>query len=118
MVKQVSLETWQIQRLQDLLHMGSDISSKTDRTIILYRQTIDEDGGCYEETVCTLTAGFVIEQIVTSGGMLVPSFRNQVVYTIQEYPQVLLSQSKERFEDVTNHLEKQIGLLEEDDEGG
>lgn len=97
--------------------MGSDIASKTDRTIVLYRQTLDEEGGCYEETVCTLTTGFVIEQIVTSGGMLVPSFRRQVVYTISEYPQVLLSQSKDRFEDVTNQLEEQIGLLEEDDEG-
>lgn len=118
MVKQVSLDAWQIQRLQNLLMMGSDIASKTDRSIILYRQTLEEEDGCYEEIVCTLTAGFVIEQIVTSGGMLVPSFRRQVVHSIVEYPQVLLGQSKDRFTDVTSRLEEQLGVQEEGEGAG
>lgn len=116
MVKQVNLDTWQAQRLQELLQMGSEIASKTDRSIILYRQTLEEEDGCYEEIVCTLTTGYVIEQIVTSGGMLVPSFRSQVVYTTTDYPHVLLTQSKDKFREVTIRLEEQLGLHDDDDD--
>ncbi len=116
MGKQVNLDTWQTQRLQELLQMGSEIVSKTDRSIILYRQTLEEEDGCYEEIVCTLTTGYIIEQIVTSGGMLVPSFRCQVIYKIPDYPKVLLGQSKDRFREVTVRLEEQLGLHDDDDD--
>ena len=66
MVKQISLDAWQIQQLVDLLKKGSDIVAKTNRPIILYRQTLDEEDESYEEIVCSLTKGYVIEQMVTS----------------------------------------------------
>ncbi len=109
MIKQISLDAWQTQHLLDLLQMGSEIAAKTDRAIILYRQTLEEDNGCYEEIVCTLTAGYVVEQIVTSGGMLVPSFRQQMIYPIADYPHTLLAKSKDRFLEVTCRLEEQLG---------
>ena len=43
MVKQISLDAWQIQQLSDLLKKGSDIVAKTNRPIIMYRQTQDEE---------------------------------------------------------------------------
>ena len=116
MGRQVNLDTWQTQRLQELLQMGSEIVSKTDRSIILYRQTLEEEEGCYEEIVCTLTTGHIIEQIVTSGGMLVPSFRCQMIYAISDYPKVLLGQSKDRFREVTVRLEEQLGLHDDEDD--
>ena len=64
MVKQISLDAWQIQQLTDLLKKGSDIVAKTNRPIILYRQTLDEEDESYEEIVCSLTKGYVIEQMV------------------------------------------------------
>ena len=33
---------------------------------------------------------YVIEQLVTSGGVLVPSFHQQFVFTIEEFPQELI----------------------------
>ena len=63
MVKQISLDAWQIQQLSDLLKKGSDIVAKTNKPIILYRQTLDEEDESYEEIVCSLTKGYVIEQI-------------------------------------------------------
>ena len=89
MVKQISLDAWQIQQLSDLLEKGSSIIAKTNRPIVLYRQTLEEEDESYEEIVCTLTKGYVIEQMVTSGGVLVPSFHQQFVFTIKEYPQEL-----------------------------
>ena len=108
MVKQISLDAWQIQHLTDLLGKGSKIVEKTDRPIILYRQTLEEEDDSYEEIVCTLTKGYVIEQMVTSGGILVPSFHQQFVFPIEEYPQELLRKSKDRFLDMIDFLEEQL----------
>ncbi len=108
MVKQISLDAWQIQQLSDLLEKGSNIVAKTNKPIVLYRQTLEEEDDSYEEIVCTLTKGYVIEQMVTSGGVLVPSFHQQFVFTIEEYPQELLRKSKDRFLEMVDFLEEQL----------
>ena len=108
MVKQISLDTWQMQQLSDLLKKGSEIVAKTNRPIVLYRQTLEEEEESYEEIVCTLTKGYVIEQMVTSGGILVPSFHQQFVFTIEEYPQELLRKSKDRFLEMIDFLDEQL----------
>ncbi len=108
MVKQISLDAWQIQQLSDLLEKGSSIVAKTNKPIVLYRQTREEEEESYEEIVCTLTTGYVREQMVTSGGILVPSFHQQFVFTIEEYPQELLRKSKDRFLEMIDFLEEQL----------
>ncbi len=108
MVKQISLDAWQIQHLSDLLEKGSNIVAKTNKPIVLYRQTLEEEDESYEEIVCTLTKGYVIEQMVTSGGVLVPSFYQQFVFTIEEYPQELLRKSQDRFLEMIDFLEEQL----------
>ena len=108
MVKQISLDAWQVQQLVDLLEKGSKIVEKTNKPIVLFRQTLEEEEGSYEEIVCTLTKGFVIEQMVTSGGVLVPNFHQQIVFTIEEYPQELLRKSKDRFLEMIDFLEEQL----------
>ena len=108
MVKQISLDAWQIQQLSDLLEKGSSIVAKTNRPIVLYRQTLEEEDESYEEIVCTLTKGYVIEQMVTSGGILVPSFHQQFVFTIKEYPQELMRKSRDRFLEMIDFLDEQL----------
>jgi len=108
MVKQISLDAWQIQQLTELLKKGSDIVAKTNKPIVLFRQTLEEEEESYEEIVCTLTKGYVIEQMVTSGGILVPSFQQQFVFTIEEYPQELLRKSKDRFLQMVDFLSEQL----------
>ncbi len=107
MVKQISLDGWQIQQLTDLLRKGSKIVAKTNLPIILYRQTLEEEDDSYEEIVCTLTKDYVIEQLVTSGGVLVPSFHQQFVFTIEEFPQELIRKSRDRFMQIIDLLEEQ-----------
>ena len=109
MVKQISLDAWQVQHLSDLLERGSEVVAKTNRPIVLYRQTLEEEDGSYEEIVCTLASGYVIEQMVTSGGVLVPSFGQQSVFTIEQYPQELLRKSRDRFLEMIDLLEEQLG---------
>ena len=108
MVKQISLDGWQIQHLTDLLKKGSEIVAKTNTPIVLYRQTLEEEDESYEEIVCTLTNGYVIEQLVTSGGILVPSFHQQFVFPIQNYPEELLRKSRDRFMEIIEVLEEKI----------
>jgi hypothetical protein len=108
MVKQISLDAWQIQHLTDLLRKGSEIVAKTNKPIVLYRQTLEEEDESYEEIVCTLTKDYVIEQLVTSGGVLVPSFHQQFVFTIEEFPQELSRKSRDRFFQVIDFLEEQL----------
>jgi hypothetical protein len=106
MVKQISLDGWQVQQLTDLLKKGSEIVTKTNLPIVLYRQTLEEEDEAYEEIVCTLTKDYVIEQLVTSGGVLVPSFHQQFVFTIDEFPQEVLRKSRDRFTQIIELLEE------------
>ena len=107
MVKQISLDGWQIQQLTDLLKKGSDIVARTNRPIVLYRQTLEEEDDAYEEIVCTLTKDYIVEQLVTSGGILVPSFHQQFVFQIEEYPHELIRKSRDRFMEIIELLEEQ-----------
>ena len=108
MVKQISLDSWQIHHLMELLQKGSLAVAKTNSPIVLYRQTLEEEDNSYEEIVCTLTKDYVIEQLVTSGGVLVPSFNQQLVFTLEEFPERLLRKSRDLFLETVDLLENQM----------
>lgn len=108
MVKQISLDSWQIHHLSELLKKGSLVVAKTNLPIILYRQTLEEEDSSFEEIVCTLTKDYVVEQLVTSGGVLPPSFQQQFVFTIDEFPDRLLRKSRDLFLQTVDLLEDQL----------
>lgn len=108
MVKQISLDSWQIHHLSELLKKGSLVVAKTNSPIVLYRQTLEEEDSSYEEIVCTLTKDYVIEQLVTSGGVIPPSFQQQLVFTIDEFPDRLLRKSRDLFLQTVNLLEDHL----------
>ncbi len=108
MVKQISLDSWQINHLTELLREGSKMVELTNRPIMLYRQTTEEEDGSYEEIVCSLAKNYVIEQLVTSGGIIIPTFQQQYVYPIDDYPGIVLRKSKERFLEIIDLLEDEI----------
>ena len=108
MVKQISLDSWQIHHLSELLKKGSQVVAKTNLPITLYRQTLEEEDTSYEEIVCTLTKDYVIEQLVTSGGVLPPSFQQQFVFTVDEFPDRLLRKSRDLFLQTVDLLEDQL----------
>ena len=108
MVKQISLDSWQIHHLSELLKKGSLVVAKTNSPIVLYRQTLEEEDSSYEEIVCTLTKDYVIEQLVTSGGGVPPSFKQQFVFTVDEFPDRLLRKSRDLFLQTVDLLEDQL----------
>jgi len=107
-VKQISLDSWQIHHLSELLKKGSLVVAKTNSPIVLYRQTLEEEDSSYEEIVCTLTKDYVIEQLVTSGGVIPPSFKQQFVFTVDEFPDRLLRKSRDLFLQTVELLEDQL----------
>jgi len=94
--------------LSELLKKGSLVVAKTNSPIVLYRQTLEEEDSSYEEIVCTLTKDYVIEQLVTSGGVLPPSFQQQFVFTVDEFPDRLLRKSRDLFLQTVDLLEGQL----------
>ena len=106
MVKQISLDTWSTDRLNELLKKGTNIITQTNLPIVLYRETLEEKEGSFEELICTLTQDHVVEQVVTSGGMVIPSIKQQIVFSIDEFPDRLLRKSKDRFSQVIEMLEE------------
>ncbi len=108
MVKQISLDAWQIQHLIELLKKGSQVVERTNSPIVLYRQTLEEEENSFEEIVCTLTKDHVIEQLVVSGGPLPPSFAEQFVFEVEEYPERLIRKSRDLFSQVVALLENQL----------
>ena len=108
MVKQISLDTWSLHHLTDLLKKGSQIVAKTNTPIVLYRQIMEEEDDSYEEIVCTLTNDYIIEQLIISGGMVVPAIQQQLVYKLDEFPDRLLRKSKDLFLETVELLEKKL----------
>ena len=108
MTKQISLDSWSIQHMVDLLKKGSQIVTKTNVPIVLYRQTMEEEEDSYEEIVCTLTNDYVIEQLIISGGMVVPTINQQTVFRLEEFPDRLLRKSKDLFQETVDLLEKKL----------
>lgn len=105
MAKQINLDSWQIRHLAGLLKKHTKDVISSGEPIVLYRQIMEKEGEVYEEIICTLAYSHVIEQRVTVGGPLPLSINNQTVYSIDEYPGILLQKSKERFQEITALLE-------------
>jgi len=108
MVKQISLDTWSVIRLQDLLKKATNIITQTNIPIVLYRETLEEKDDVYEEIVCTLNQDHVVEQVIISGGMVVPDIKQQIVFSLDEFPDRLLHKSKDLFGQVIEQLEEQF----------
>jgi len=108
MVKQISLDSWSLQHMTELLKEGSQVVAKTNTPIVLYRQTMEEKDDSHEEIICTLVKDNIIEQLVISGGMIVPTFKQQFVFTLEEFPDRLLRKSKDLFLETVELLEDKL----------
>ena len=108
MPKQITLDGWLLSHFQILLKRGSSHVTKTKIPIVLYRTTMEEEGESAQEAVCTLTEDHVIVQVITSGGGIPPSFQQQLVFTIEEFPAWLLKKSRDLLLSCVDVLEEQF----------
>ena len=108
MVKQTTLDSWLLQHFSDLLRKGALNVVKTNTPIVLYINVVEEEEDAHEEIVCTLTEKHVIVQVVTSGGVMVPSFQQQFVFTFDEFPDWLMRKSRDLLLQCVEFLEEQL----------
>ena len=108
MAKQTTLDGWLLYHFSELLKKGSAFVAKTKTPIILYRDTMEEEGESHQETVCTLTEGYVIIQVITSGGGIVPSFQQQLVFSMDQFPAWLIHKSRDHLLRCVDFLEDQL----------
>ena len=108
MPKQITLDGWLLSHFTVLLKKGSAHVAKTKTPIVLYRNTLEEENESYQETVCTITEGFVLVQVITSGGGIVPSFQQQFVFALDEFPSWLMKKSRDQFLQCVDLLEEQF----------
>ncbi|MDI1495859.1 MAG: hypothetical protein K8823_1167 [Cenarchaeum symbiont of Oopsacas minuta] len=108
MTKQANLDSCQTEHMADLLRQGSELVNRTNVPMILYRITTDESNESYEETICTLTREYVIEQSVTYGGPVPMSIGEQMVFPISDYPAVLIAKSIDLFERVLEQIKREL----------
>jgi hypothetical protein len=108
MKKQITLDEWLITRLGELLHRASVIAAKKDRPLTLYRHSIEESEHAMEEEVATVTRDYVVVQVITHGGFIPPSFQQQYVFPIDDFPSWIMERSKELFLKSLDSLEEEI----------
>jgi hypothetical protein len=108
MKKQVTLDEWLTTRFKELLHRASVVAAKTDRPITLYRHSVEESEHAMEEEVATVTSRYVVVQVITHGGFIPPSFQQQFVFPIDEFPAWIMKRSKELLLKSLDNLEDEI----------
>ncbi|MGD1834703.1 MAG: hypothetical protein ACPKQO_03185 [Nitrososphaeraceae archaeon] len=91
---QVTLDEFLIKKFKDKLEKIVLISNKNNYPIILYRRTIEENEVSIEEEIGTVSEKYVIVQIFTHGGYLPVSFREQHVFTTEEFSVWIMKRSK------------------------
>ncbi|MXX21276.1 MAG: hypothetical protein F4W68_03805 [Cenarchaeum sp. SB0661_bin_35] len=105
MDRQLNLDSWQIVHISGLLNKGVSVYKRTNRPVEIYRKSLEESDGCYEEVICTIIDEYVLEQRVSSGGPIPPQFIYQAVCNIGDYPKILLKKNKDQFQSIVNALE-------------
>src|SRR5690242_9746093 len=108
MPKQITIDGWIISHLAILLKKESSHVVNTTTPLVLHRNTFEEEEEANQETICTITEGYIIVQVITSGGGVVPSFQQQFVFTLDEFPNWLMRKSKDLFLQCVDTLEEQF----------
>jgi len=70
------------------------ISNKNNHPIVLYRRTIEENEVSIEEEIASVSEKYVIIQIFTHGGYLPVLFREQHIFTPDEFIYWILKRSR------------------------
>ncbi len=105
MDKQVTIEECMISRLKSLLFRASILSFKISKSIIVYRNIIEEKDDIVEEEIATISGPFIIVQVITYGGIIAPNVQQQFVFDLDEFPDWAMNRGKELFQRILNNLE-------------
>ncbi len=91
---QITLDEFLVKKFKEKIEKILSISNKNEHPIILYRRTIEENEVSIEEEIASVSEKYVIIQIFTHGGYLPVLFREQHIFTPDEFIYCILKRSR------------------------
>jgi hypothetical protein len=91
---QITLDDFLVKKFKEKIEKILLISNHNNYPIILYRRTIEENEISIEEEIASVSEKYVIIQIFTHGGYLPVLFREQHVFTSDEFIYWILKRSR------------------------
>ena len=91
---QITLDEFLIKKFKEKIDKVLLISNKNNYPIVLYRRTIEENEVSIEEEIATVSEKYVIVQIFTHGGYLPVLFREQHIFTSDEFTYWIIKRSR------------------------
>ena len=91
---QITLDEFLVKKFKEKIEKILLISNNNNYPIILYRRTIEENDVSIEEEIASVSEKYVIIQIFTHGGYLPVLFREQHVFTSDEFIYWILKRSR------------------------
>lgn len=91
---QITLDEFLIKKFKEKIDKVLLISNENNHPIILYRRTIEENEVSIEEEIATVSEKYIIVQIFTHGGYLPVLFREQHIFTSDEFPFWIIKRSR------------------------
>jgi hypothetical protein len=92
--KQVTLDEWLIDRLREKLSKAAINASRTGKPVLLYRNIIEENEVAAEEEIATVSEKNALVQVFTYGGFIPPTFQQQYVFMLDEFPVWVMKRSR------------------------
>jgi hypothetical protein len=91
---QVTLDEFLIEKFKEKMNKILLISNKNNHPIVLYRRTIEENEVSIEEEIASVSGKYVIIQIFTHGGYVPVLFREQHIFSPDEFIYWMLKRSR------------------------
>ena len=91
---QITLDEFLVKKFKEKIEKILLISNNNNHPIILYRRTIEENEVSIEEEIASVSEKYVIIQIFTHGGYLPVLFREQHIFTPDEFIYWILKRSR------------------------
>ena len=91
---QITLDEFLVKKVKEKIEKILLISNNDEHPIILYRRTIEENEVSIEEEIASVSEKYVIIQIFTHGGYLPVLFREQHIFTPDEFIYWILKRSR------------------------
>ncbi len=91
---QITLDEFLVKKFKEKIEKILLISNNNNHPIILYRRTIEENEVSIEEEIASVSEKYVVIQIFTHGGYLPLLFREQHIFTPDEFIYWILKRSR------------------------
>jgi hypothetical protein len=111
---QITLDEFLVRKFTEKIEKIILISNKNDHPIVLYRRTIEENEASIEEEIATVSEKYVVIQIFTHGGYLPVLFREQHIFTPDEFIYWILKRSRSMLLQCLENIDEFLNTYKQD----